>query len=174
MKKLLPVLFLIAGLGAGAAAGLFLTPGPADTEADAKAPEPHAVETAKETTDKANKTSGHSETSVKAGPYEYLKLTKQFVVPVVEENEISALVTMSLSLETRPGISEEFYEIEPKLRDGFLQVLFDHANIGGFDGEFTQSDNLEVLRRSLLEVARKDLGDDVSRVLIMSVSRQDT
>lgn len=170
MKKLLPVLFLIAGLGAGAAAGLFLTPGPADTEADAKAPERHA----EETTDKANKTSGHSETSGKAGPYEYLKLTKQFVVPVVEENEVSALVTMSLSLETRPGISEEFYEIEPKLRDGFLQVLFDHANIGGFDGEFTQSDNLEVLRKSLLEVARKDLGDDVSRVLIMSVSRQDT
>ncbi|WP_377181182.1 flagellar basal body-associated protein FliL [Ruegeria arenilitoris] len=101
-------------------------------------------------------------------------MTKQFVVPVVEKNEISALVTMSLSLETRPGISEEFYEIEPKLRDGFLQVLFDHANIGGFDGEFTQSDNLEVLRKSLLEVARKDLGDDVSRVLIMSVSRQDT
>ncbi len=172
MKKLLPVLFLIAGLGAGATAGLLLTPGPADTVADAKAPEPHAEETAK--ADKANKTSGHSETSGKAGPYEYLKLTKQFVVPIVEENEISALVTMSLSLETRPGISEEFYEIEPKLRDGFLQVLFDHANIGGFDGEFTQSDNLEVLRRSLLEVARKDLGDDVSRVLIMSVSRQDT
>ena len=170
MKKLLPVLFLIAGLGAGAAAGLFLTPGPADTEADAKAPERRAGEK----TDKANKTSGHSETSGKAGPFEYLKLTKQFVVPIVEENEISALVTMSLSLETRPGISEEFYEIEPKLRDGFLQVLFDHANIGGFDGEFTQSDNLEVLRRSLLEVARKDLGDDVSRVLIMSVSRQDT
>jgi hypothetical protein len=30
------------------------------------------------------------------------------------------------------------------------------------------------LRKSLLEVAKKDLGDDVSKVLIMSVSRQDT
>ncbi|MEX0308307.1 MAG: flagellar basal body-associated FliL family protein [Ruegeria sp.] len=106
--------------------------------------------------------------------HEYLKLTKQFVVPVVTEDEISALVTMSLSLEVRPGIAEAFYEIEPKLRDRFLQVLFDHANIGGFDGAFTRSDNLAALRQALLEVARKDLGQDVSQVLIMSVSRQDT
>ncbi len=110
----------------------------------------------------------------KADAYEYLKLTKQFVVPVVAADEITALVTMTLSLEAQPGLEDAFYEMEPKLRDGFLQVLFDHANSGGFDGAFTTSDNLAVLRNSLLEVAKKDLGQDVSRVLIMSVSRQDT
>jgi hypothetical protein len=53
-------------------------------------------------------------------------------------------------------------------------VIFDHANIGGFNGRFTESGNLGVLRKALLEVARKDLGDNVSQVLIMSINRQDS
>lgn len=165
IKKLLPIVFLAAGLAAGIGAGLVLAPSKTEmdkpeTKADTKAPKDAKADKAK----KGEKTDA----------YEYLKLTKQFVVPVVADDEITALVTMTLSLEARPGITETFYEMEPKLRDGFLQVLFDHANTGGFDGAFTTSDNLAVLRRSLLEVAQKDFGQDVSRVLIMSVSRQDT
>ena len=110
----------------------------------------------------------------KKAEFEYLTLTKQFVVPVVERERISALVTLSLSLEVTPGIGEAFYAIEPKLRDGFLQVLFDHANMGGFDGAFTQSDRLETLRKSLLKVAQSEVGTDVSRVLILSIARQST
>lgn len=166
IKKLLPAIFMAVGFAAGAGGGIMLmSPGneAAKDEAAEKTPKK----------DKAAKPSKSGKDD-KASAYEYLKLTKQFVVPVVGDDEISALVTMSLSLETKPGIEESFYEIEPKLRDGFLQVLFDHANTGGFDGAFTQSSNLKTLRKSLLEVARKDLGEDVSRVLIMSVARQDT
>jgi len=176
MKRIVPIVFLVAGLGVGMAAGVFLAPSDLpdgqtsinrsdgdedDTRTDAKEP------------DKPWEGHGTKENDTD-GAFEYLKMTKQFVVPVVRSDEIEALVTLSLSLETRPGLSQEFYDIEPKLRDAFLQVLFDHANMGGFDGEFTRSDNLGVLRRSLLEVAKKDLGDDVNRILIMSVSRQDT
>lgn len=175
MKKLVPILSLIAGIGAGAGAGLFLAPGAKNVGYNTKNQDGNSEPSEKVVEKTKQKYStGHGKEGENPSSLEYLKLTKQFVVPVVDENEISALVTLSLSLETRPGISEDFYQIEPKLRDGFLQVLFDHANIGGFDGEFTRSDNLAVLRKSLLEVAQKDLGDDVSRVLIMSVSRQDT
>jgi flagellar basal body-associated protein FliL len=164
MGKLLPIVFLVFGLAAGAGARILLSPsGEAEDLAEAGQ---------KPNEDKKNKTKPGKDDQSET--HEYLKLTKQFVVPVVSEDEISALVTMSLSLEVRPGIAEAFYEIEPKLRDRFLQVLFDHANIGGFDGAFTRSDNLTALRNALLEVARKDLGEDVSQVLIMSVSRQDT
>lgn len=168
-KILLPVIFLLVGLGAGIGAAKFLTP---------KTPEV-ASET-NERKKEPDKTPKNQDGEVKPGKgeetngYEYLKLTKQFVVPVVKDDQISAMVTMSLSLEANPAITETFYAIEPKLRDRFLQVLFDHANTGGFDGIFTESDNLTVLRKALLEVARKDLGADVSQVLIMSVNRQDT
>ncbi len=169
MKKLLPVVFLLVGLGAGIGAGVALAPSGDEKEtakeekSNAKEDKPKAKEKSAKKTDKKDKVS----------EYEYLKLTKQFVVPVVDSDRIAALVTMSLSLEVTPGMTEAFYALEPKLRDGFLQVMFDHANIGGFDGAFTESDNMTVLRKALLETARKDLGDDVSQVLIMSVSRQD-
>ena len=65
------------------------------------------------------------------------------------------------------------YSKEPKLRDSFLQVLFDHANIGGFDGAFTNANNLAVLRGALREVAQKDMGDQVTDVLIVEIARQD-
>lgn len=180
MKKLLPIVFLVLGLGAGAAAGLFLAPDKsaedhaeedgAKKETEHAAEEKHGTEKAPvDSHDGGAHGNGHDD-----GGYEYLKLTKQFVVPLVEDDKISALVTVSLSLEAQPGNEDTFYKLEPKLRDAFLQVLFDHANMGGFDGEFTHSDNMETLRRSLLEAARKDLGDEVNRVLIVSMSRQDT
>ena len=96
------------------------------------------------------------------------------MIPVVKRDRISALVTISLGLEVPSGMGEALYPAEPKLRDEFLQVLFDHANMGGFDGAFTQSDRLDTLRRALLDVSRQILGDDVHRVLILSIARQDT
>jgi len=169
MKKLIPVAFLLAGLGGGIGAGVVLSP-PEDPKEIAE------DDKAKSESDKSKDKSASDKSGKKDEPdeFEYLKLTKQFVVPVVDSDRISALVTMSLSLEITPGMTEAFYAMEPKLRDGFLQVMFDHANTGGFDGAFTESDNLGVLHKALLEVARKDLGDDVSQVLILGVSRQDT
>ncbi|MTI01431.1 MULTISPECIES: flagellar basal body-associated protein FliL [Alphaproteobacteria] len=176
IKKLVPVAFLLVGLAVGVGVGVFLTPAQ-KADAEKGSQDSEYKEAKGEDKSNAKKLDSDPKKSMeksKTEDFEYLKLTKQFVVPVVNSEEISALVTMSVSLETRPGISEAFYAVEPKLRDSFLQVLFDHANTGGFDGNFTHSDNLSVLRKSLLEVAQKDLGDDVSRVLIMSVSRQDT
>ena len=62
---------------------------------------------------------------------------------------------------------------EPKLRVSFLQVMFDHANIGGFSGSFTTNENLGILRRSLREAARAELGKDATDVLILEIARQD-
>ena len=167
MNILLPVLFLCVGLGAGIGAGVTLpaTSGPSEAAKHAKG--------AAKPTEISSNTSDMVGENYKNSDYEYIRLPKQFVVPVVDEDRIAALVTMSLSLEASVGTTEVFYAIEPKLRDGFLQVMFDHANTGGFDGAFTESDNLDVLRKALLEEARKSMGRGVSRVLIMSVSRQD-
>ncbi|WP_299637131.1 flagellar basal body-associated protein FliL [uncultured Ruegeria sp.] len=167
IAKLIPVFFLIVGLGAGIGAGLVLAP----------VKNPESAASAKEAVkeDKAvDKKSGKSKKKDKGEGFGYLKMTKQFVVPVVKDDQIEAMVTLALSLEANPAITETYYAIEPKLRDGFLQVLFDHANTGGFDGTFTESGNLDRLRNSLLEVARKEFGEDVSKVLILSVNRQDS
>jgi hypothetical protein len=101
-------------------------------------------------------------------------MSNQFVVPVLKEGRISALVVLSLSLETAAGMRETVFAREPKLRDAFLQVLFDHANAGAFDGNFTASGRIDTLRRSLSEAARPILGAGVYDVLITDIARQDS
>jgi len=108
------------------------------------------------------------------GEHEYVKLNNQFVVPVVARDMVTALVVMSLSVEIEPGRAENVYRHEPKLRDSFLQVLFDHANMGGFKGEFTNANNMDVLRAALTDVARATLGNLVKGVLITDIARQDS
>jgi len=162
LRKLLPVLLVLVGCGAGAAAGIFLRPSAPPAEAsDASAPgepEAHADE------------ADHGEKP----QHEYVKLNNQFVVPVMSDGRVSSLVVLSLSLEVTPGQVERVYEVEPKLRDGMLQVLFDHANSGGFNGSFTDGANLVLLREALLEMALRIFGKDVTDVLIVDIVRQDT
>jgi flagellar protein FliL len=64
-------------------------------------------------------------------------MANQFIVPVMKKGKVAAMVILSLSLEVKPGMTSKVYDMEPKLRDVFLQVMFDHANAGGFDGSYT-------------------------------------
>lgn len=153
MGKLLPILLILAGLGAGVGAGLALRPAP---PVDA-APDPEA----EPAPDKD------------AAPPEFAKLNNQFVVPVVENNRIASLVILSLSVEVAAGSTAQVYAQEPKLRDALLQHLFDHANTGGFRGSFTDADNLILLRKGLTEIAQSILGDMARTVLITDIVRQD-
>ncbi len=166
LSKLLPVILLIIGTGGGIGAGIMLAP----------APEEHAAETGED-----GHAEDHSEEHAEAEAdtpadaeveKEYLKLNNQFVIPVVEKDEITSMVVISLSLETKAGMGTQVYAMEPKLRDTFLQVLFDHANMGGFEGAFTRSDLLTPLRTALREAAQRELGKGVIDVLIMEIARQ--
>lgn len=149
MGKLLPLILAMAGLAAGAGAGLALKPH--DTEVPAAEPE----------------------TPDPAVIPEYAKLPNQFVVPIVEDGRITSMVVLSLSIEVGQGMTEKVFALEPKLRDSLLQALFDHANTGGFRGSFTDAAKLVLLRSTLLEVARKILGDGATDVLITDIVRQD-
>lgn len=153
IRKILPLLLGIMGLLGGASAGYFLRPA-ADPLASAKA-----------------------EKAAQPDPAltpEYAKISNQFIVPVMQNGKVSAMVILSLSLAMTTGNSPEVYSAEPKLRDVFLQVMFDHANAGGFSGSFTDGSNLVLLRSALLEAAKSVLGDKVSDVLITDIVRQDS
>lgn len=150
IKKLLPLILGLLGLGVGIGAGIFLRPA---------SEEPAAAEV--------------EELDPALAP-EYAKLANQFIVPVITKGKVSAMVILSLSLEVTNGATQEVYKIEPKLRDVFLQVMFDHANAGGFGGSYTDGANLLLLRKALLESAKSVLKDTVSDVLIIDIVRQDS
>lgn len=166
MRKLLPIILALIGTGAGVGAGLLLMPVPAPESEHA------AADCVVPTDTVAHDVAEPADDGPTEGR-EYVKLSNQFVIPVVGPERVSALVVASLSIEVPAGSTEGVYAREPKLRDVFLQVLFDHANIGGFEGTFTTGDRMEILRASLLEAARPVLGSDVSDVLITEIARQD-
>lgn len=171
MKKLLPLILLLVGAGAGVGAGVFLRPDlPADVAEVAQAGgDQDGVEKDKE--DLKDDTT-KEETGEDSN--EYVNFSNQFVIPIVAGERVVALVVLALSLEVPAGQTETVLLREPKLRDSFLQILFDHANTGGFNGNFTDNDVLARLRKALHEVAQKDLGEDIAKdVLINEIARQD-
>ena len=163
IAKLLPVLLLLVGIGAGIGAGIALAPPPEEVEFA------EGQENVADTEDPAEE-EAESEDVL---PNDFIKINNQFVIPVVERDQLSALVVMSLTLEAKPGMSGKVHSFEPKLRDAFLQILFDHANMGGFRGAFTRSEVLDPLRTALREEGRRYLGNDLVDVVILELTRQD-
>jgi flagellar protein FliL len=173
MRKLLPILLALLGLGAGLGAGLFLQPAAEHASAGEHAPADHP-ETSAPAHPAAAEPAGHGGAEHGSASHSYVKLNNQFIVPIMAHGKVAALVIMSLSLEVAPGTSAKVYAAEPKLRDAFLQVLFDHANAGGFSGNFTDGTKMQVLRDALKEMAVKVMGPMVTDVLIDDIVRQDT
>ena len=152
MRKLLPLILALIGLGIGIGAGIFLRPAPSTEEMAQEEIEPEEP----------------------VEPPEFVKLSNQFIIPVLSEGRIESMVIMSINLEVTAGSTEAVFAQEPKLRDAFLQTLFDHANAGGFRGSFTDGANMVNLRKALKEVADQILRDMVKDILIVDIGRQDT
>jgi hypothetical protein len=168
IKKLLPVILALVGTGAGVGAGLMLMPEKTETASAVECVPTgdgmhHTAEEVPEPVDDGLPPEGR----------EFVKMSNQFVVPIMSSERVTGLVVASLSIEINSGGTELVYAREPKLRDVFLQVMFDHANIGGFDGAFTAGERMDILRSALLDAARSVLGKDVSEVLITEIARQD-
>ncbi len=164
MGKLIPIIMVVLGVAGGVGAGLMLRPAPEEHDA--------ALGPCGDVESQAHASKEETEAE-EPSTLEYVKLNNQFVVPVVTANRVDALIVVSLSVEVAEGRKEEIYAREPKLRDAFLQVFFDHANNGGFKGTFTNSNNMDILRRALLETAHDITSDLISDVLIMDIARQD-
>lgn len=184
------VMVLVGG-GVGVGAGIFLRPAPevaeeepangehkeAKTEdhgdKEAQADESHKDETQKEDgyADDGHSDDGYGEDDPNAT--EIAKLSNQFIVPILDDKRVTAMVVLTLSLETKPGGQQLAFDREPKIRDAFLQVLFDHANAGGFSENFTSGDRLDRLRELLRAASKPVLKDYVVNVLVTNIARQD-
>lgn len=169
MKKLLlPIILLLLGTGSGVGAALVLKPPPEEEDmagAEACLPTEHV------SGDDHAAPLTLEDTAIEV---EYAKLSNQFIVPVIEDEQVIAMVVISLSVEVPFGGQEVIYSAEPKLRDAMLQVMFNHANIGGFSGNFTTSNNMKGLREDLLQATVEIVGAPGARdILIMDIVRQD-
>lgn len=152
IAKLLPVLLVLVGLGAGVGAGLVLRPDPAPPDAD--------------------QTEAIAARPLSETPLVLHEMGSQFMVPIVEGARVTSMVVMHLALEVSEPHKALVEQNEPRLRDRLLQVMFDHANAGGFNGMFTANNTMGLLRQALLETAQATVGADTVRgVLITDIVR---
>lgn len=162
MSKLLSVLIVLAGLAAGLGAGHVLRPQPDlpdlpdDTEVSESLSPPAASTRPRESSD-----------------VETVAMREQFVVPIITAGAVRAMMVISLAVEVAPGETARVASRESRLRDAFLQVMFDHANSGGFDGVFTANTAMQGLRMALREAAQNIIGESARDVLITEFFRRD-
>jgi flagellar FliL protein len=171
MKKLIPIIIILVFAGAGVAAGLMLKPDEemAIAEMGPCGDDPNTHDKGDDKialiSEKPNPASNVT--------YDYVKLNNQFIVPMIKGDVVRSVAIVALSIEVKAGTSDKVYSVEPRLRDSFLQALFDHASLGGFDGDFATTENLLRMRRSLKQSAVAVLGDLVNDVLVTDIARQD-
>lgn len=103
MSKLLPLLLIVFGIAAGGIAGFFLRPAPSAQTATLPDGDEHAADT------HAPSSGGYGDEDIEAAVF--VKLNNQFVIPVVKDGRVSALVVMSLSLEVGAGGREQVYSL---------------------------------------------------------------
>ncbi|TVQ54499.1 MAG: flagellar basal body-associated protein FliL [Rhodobacteraceae bacterium] len=172
MNILLPAALSIVGLLGGAGAGWYMRPAPPIP------PEPCFDETgaelAAEVCAARRETEALTKTPTEAGDSgAFVKLDRQFIVPVVSEDRVASMMVLTINLEVEPRGVEPVLALEPKLRDALLRAMFDHAYTGGFSGDFTAEPVMRELRGNLLLAARRVAGADVRNVLVADIIRQD-
>lgn len=176
MKKLIPVILMVLGLVGGGGAGIMLRQPaePVECPPDDEHCEGETAEHGDEPAEGdlgAEDTEGDTATEDVAS-IEYVALQRQIIVPIVTDDTVVSLMVLSLSLEVVAGATPLVYDRQPKLRDVFLEVLFRHANTGGFEGVFTSGEKMSDLRNALNGAANEVLGENVVQVLVTEILRQ--
>jgi len=121
-----------------------------------------------------SKDNGHGKSSSgSSDDFEFLKFKRQFVVPVVNEDRINALVILNIGISLSSEAKGGLFRLEPKFRDAFMRELLNMSNAGYFDAELTDPQTYEVLRETLLRAAKDIESDGVKDILILDFARQD-
>lgn len=121
-----------------------------------------------------SKDKGHDKSSSKSSDeFEFLKFKRQFVVPVIGEDRVDALVLLNIGISLSGDVKEELFQLEPKFRDGFMRELLGMSNAGYFNNELTDPQTYEVLRETLLRAAKEIEEEGVKDILILDFARQD-
>ena len=102
-------------------------------------------------------------------PIEFLPF---FIIPVIEEDALKALISLKIGMEVLPKDKSKLEHYKPKLRDLFLQIMFQHSHAGAFSGNYTESERLIALRRNLIQVVEGNLDIELKDLLIKDVAWQ--
>ena len=101
------------------------------------------------------------------------KFSREFVVPVMRNEQVKSLIILHINLETASGVADDLFSEEPKLRDNIMTTLIGLSNDGRTLDEPTQIDNYEMIRSMVLMNLRDAFSDGIINVLIVDMAKQE-
>ncbi|MFS4437009.1 hypothetical protein ACMA5I_02220 [Paracoccaceae bacterium GXU_MW_L88] len=160
LKKLLPVVALLLGLGAGIAGASFTKSAP-----------PEACVEEEESCEVSTEPQKDSEPDADA--LSYLPMEEPFILPDLKDGRVSSMITIAITLEIEEEEKETIEKLMPKLRDHLLKDMMDHAASGGFRDSFGTGAAMADLRAKLLASAKDVSHNEIKGILITDAIRQD-
>ena len=191
MKLIAPA--LIAGVfgAAGGAAAVYLksgsdsgAPAPVDAhakEAKGKKDDGHAKDDGHGSKGKKDKGGGHGAKSGGGhggkgggdGEPTYYKFSREFVVPIIENDRVKSLVILNLNLQVDSSASQSLFSQEPVLRDNIMTTLITLSSDDTVFNSLNSIEHYETIRSMILKNLQDAFSGDVQNVLILDMARQD-
>lgn len=103
----------------------------------------------------------------------YLDFQRNFIIPVVGENRVDALILLTFSIEMDASKIEEARTREPRIRDAFMKTLLTLSHEGVLSQDITDPDVYTIIQERLLATAKSIVDEDVESILLVDFARQD-
>lgn len=189
MNKLLTPLILIIAIFAGSAGANFLK-SPSSDSASAEAYDEEGGKSEKDGYDDKAKKDGDGKKekksekkkdskSAKGGDsygesaISYYKFSREFIIPLMREEQVEALIIMNLNLEIESSVSGMLFTKEPKLRDNIMSTLIELSNDGVTLDNFSRVESYETIRSMILQNLNSEIGPGILNVLILDMAKQE-
>lgn len=183
MKNIITAIIVVVGAAGGSFAGGFLKSSGSSTE-------PAKAETATEKDDghgekkddHGKKKDDHGDShggkkgkkdAKSSGDTSYFDFSREFVIPILDDGQVSALVIININLEVDSSLSGKLFRMEPKLRDNIMTSLIGLTNDKRVFSDLTSVRNYETIRSVVLSNLRDEISSDIMNVLIVDIAKQD-
>ncbi len=179
MKQIVPSIVALLAISAGGGTAYFLksgssSPKPASAAHDTGGGEGEGhAKPKKEKKEKKGHGSSDKNSDGDAVDVTYYKFSREFVVPMIEDDRVQSLVILNLNLEVDTAISQELFSKEPVLRDNIMTTLVKLSSGGRTLNSITDVDNYETLRAMILTNLQNEIPEGIRNVLILDMARQD-
>ncbi len=188
MKNIITALVAVVFIVIGGVVGHMLRGGSGDAEAatsakkdeghsekaeDGESHAPKEKEKDSHGGDKKAKKDGHG-ASTGSSESAYFKFSREFVVPMIQNERVSSLVILNINVESDAALSDKLFSQEPVIRDVIMTTLIEISGDGKTFQSMTSIENYETLRSLILVALQKKFPDmGIKNILILDIARQD-
>ncbi|ABI78607.1 hypothetical protein HNE_0259 [Hyphomonas neptunium ATCC 15444] len=123
--------------------------------------------------EKKAKKDDHGASSSSSGSA-YFKFSREFVVPIIQNERVASLVILNINIESDAAMSDKLFSQEPVIRDVVMTTLIEISGDGKTFQSMTSIENYETLRSLILGALQKKFPDmGIKNILILDIARQD-